>query len=336
MPSPASSRRSFLQTGITLPFLASPGLRGGTDRDDVAGHKALPTVLTATRWDPVQEPLRLGFMTDCQYSALSAAPRAKRQYLLSPQKLADAIKVINGFAPHLSFHLGDLIDRDHRSLSVVRPILATLNSPLVHLLGNHDFEVPQEKRENIWADYGLSAPYHELVLPGWRFLFLDGNQRALHRHAKGSSEYKALGAWLSQHAKDPSRKLGSTADYNGALGEEQLRWLGARLDEARQARQRVLLFCHYPVLPADPHTLWDADAVVALVARQPHVMAWINGHNHDGNYLCHNGIHFWNLRGMVDTNENSFALASLTEEALDVRGYGREPNRRLLWRRVQW
>ncbi len=335
MPPPASDRRHFLRASLALPLLAGSAVRGETSAGSAVAKGSEPKAVTPA-WSPDQGPLRLGLMADCQYTAVGFTPRAKRQYLLSPQKLADAINVINGFNPHLSIHLGDLIDHDFRSHSVVRPILETLKSPLVHLLGNHDFDVPQENRENIWAAYGLPAPYHEVILPGWRFLFLDGNQVALHRLVKGSAEHKELLAWLAKHQKNPARKLGSTADYNGALGEAQLKWLGERLDAARAAKQRVILFCHYPVLPADPHTLWDADAVVELVARQPHVMAWINGHNHDGNYLRHNGIHFWNLRGMVDTSENAFVLAELTAEGLKVQGYGREPNRFLTWRDVAW
>lgn len=332
MPPLSTNRRHFLRAGISLPLLATTLSRGETPASPVPAA----LVSAAPAWSPEEGPLRLGLMSDCQYLALPVAPKAKRQYLLSPQKLADAIEVINRFNPHLNLHLGDLIDRDHRSLAVVQPILKTLKAPLIHLLGNHDFEIPHELRDNLWAAYGLPAPYHQVILPGWRFLFLDGNQSALHRHAKGSPEYKALSAWLAKHQKDPARKLGSFADYNGALGEVQHRWLAQRLEDAREARQRVILFCHYPVLPADSHTLWDADAVVSLIARQPHVMAWVNGHNHDGNYLRHNGIHFWNLRGMVDTSENCFATAELTDEALVVKGYGREPNRRLVWRKVAW
>ena len=54
----------------------------------------------------------------------------------------------------------------------------------------------------------------------------------------------------------------------------------------------------------------------------------MNGHNHAGNYTTQNGIHFVNLKGMVETEtENAFSIISFTDKQIEIKGFGREENR---------
>ncbi|MBK6284392.1 MAG: hypothetical protein IPF54_18750 [Draconibacterium sp.] len=56
----------------------------------------------------------------------------------------------------------------------------------------------------------------------------------------------------------------------------------------------------------------------------------MNGHNHAGNYAFQNGIHFVNLKGMVETeNENAFSVISFTNETIEIEGFGREESQSL-------
>jgi hypothetical protein len=59
------------------------------------------------------------------------------------------------------------------------------------------------------------------------------------------------------------------------------------------------------------------------------VKAYFNGHHHPGNYGFYQGIHFVNFKGMVNTPESAYALVSLTADSILIKGYGREPDRRL-------
>lgn len=57
----------------------------------------------------------------------------------------------------------------------------------------------------------------------------------------------------------------------------------------------------------------------------------MNGHNHAGNYVFQNGIHFVNLKGMVETEkENAFSVITFSDEKIEIEGFGREENRNLL------
>ena len=90
-----------------------------------------------------------------------------------------------------------------------------------------------------------------------------------------------------------------------------------------------MLFCHFPVHPKNNHNLWNDDALTALLARYPCVAAYVNGHNHAGNYGKRDGIHYLTLKGMVDTEQTSYAVIEIYADRLVVKGFGRETNRDL-------
>jgi hypothetical protein len=117
--------------------------------------------------------------------------------------------------------------------------------------------------------------------------------------------------------------------WNGALGQLQRSWLERQLHQARQRRERVVIFCHFPVLPVDVHVLWDSAEVLQMLGRFDHVVAWINGHNHEGNYANQCGIHWITLKGMIDTTDNAFALLKFFPDRLELQGYGRQESRTL-------
>ena len=64
------------------------------------------------------------------------------------------------------------------------------------------------------------------------------------------------------------------------------------------------------------------------LAKSSCVKIYLNGHNHAGNYATQNGIHFVNLKGMVETeNENAFSIISFSDKQIEIEGFGREENR---------
>ncbi|MFK7925643.1 MAG: hypothetical protein AB8H47_27070, partial [Bacteroidia bacterium] len=115
--------------------------------------------------------------------------------------------------------------------------------------------------------------------------------------------------------------------WNGAIGDEQLKWLEKVLIKASRQREKVALFCHFPVYPENRHNLWNAKEIISLIERYPVVKAYINGHNHEGNYAQKNGVHYLTLKGMVDTEQTSYAVIKLLEDAIQINGFGREENR---------
>jgi 3',5'-cyclic AMP phosphodiesterase CpdA len=121
--------------------------------------------------------------------------------------------------------------------------------------------------------------------------------------------------------------------WNGAIGRVQLAWLEATCAAAAREGRRVIILCHHPVLPAADHNLWNAPEVVALLERQPAVVAWLNGHNHAGGFAEHHGVPCVTLHGMVETaGTSAFATARFLDDRLVITGHGREPSRELRFR----
>jgi predicted phosphodiesterase len=269
--------------------------------------------------------LRFGIVTDCQYADIDTPKNSKRLYRLSPAKLQEAVDAFNAMGD-LDFviHLGDFIDKDFRSFDVVLPIYEKLKAPHYQVLGNHDYDVADEEKAQVARKMGLPAPYYAWSQKGWRLIVLDGNDISLFAHGKDSPKtaYAAAVQKGTTH-----RKL---AAYNGGTSSTQLSWLRMELDLARLAGQKAILFCHYPALPIEGHALWNAEEIVDLIAEYPDTAPlWCCGHNHDGNYAVHEGIHFVNFKGMVDTPQNTYARVEADAQGATITGFGREPSRKL-------
>ena len=272
------------------------------------------------------ETLRIGIVTDCQYADIDTPPKSKRQYRLSPKKLQEAVNAFNKMDDlHVALHLGDMIDKDVASYDTVMPIFKKLKAPAHQVIGNHDYSIPDEDKARVPELMGMKSPYYSFIQNGWKFILLDGNEMSLFANGKDAEATKAAKQF---QAATKHRKL---PEYCGGLGEKQRGWLEAELKTAKAAGQKALIFCHYPLLPIGPHSLWDAEAVLEVIKPYADILpAWFNGHNHDGNYTAAHGIHFLNFRGMVDTEQNTYARMDITPSLIKVTGFGREPSRELV------
>jgi hypothetical protein len=67
-----------------------------------------------------------------------------------------------------------------------------------------------------------------------------------------------------------------------------------------------------------------------LIDRYDHVAAYMNGHNHAGNYATHRHCHYLNFKGMVETEDRTaYAVVRCFPDRLEVVGSGIEPDRNL-------
>jgi len=266
-------------------------------------------------------PVTFGAIADCQYA--DADPSGQRLYRRSPEKLRACVAGLDAEEFDFVVHLGDLIDRDWESYDVVVPILDGVDGDVHVVLGNHEFSVAEEHKRAVPERLGLERRYYEFAHRGWRFVVLDGNELSSYAWPEGSPEYDAGQEWYAEHAA-------GRPEWNGALGPEQRAWLDEVLTRADDAGERVILFCHFPVLPENEDlNLWDEAQVRPLLARHPSVKAWLNGHEHAGGYAELDGIHYLTLHGMVDTEETAWAVVTLDGDTLRVDGRGREPDRLL-------
>ena len=266
---------------------------------------------------------RIGAVADFQYA--DENNEGKRMYRLSPGKLSAAINDFN--AQHLDFvvHLGDFIDRDWESYATALAVARTLKHPWRFVLGNHDFSVPDDKKPLVPRELGMPARYYSFEHKGWIFVVLDGNDLSTYAWPQGSTR-------LAESQGIHDTKYLSVPLWDGGVGQIELHWLDRVLASADAAGRKVMIFCHFPVYPENQHNLWNAPEVISVLERHPSMKIWLNGHNHDGNYGVKDGIHYLNLKGMLDTSETAYATLDFYADKVVVHGVGRQQDFELLLR----
>ena len=291
------------------------------DRRQLIGLTAAVTVTGISRAAALEVPMfKIGAIADAQYADEDDA--GARMYRRTPAKLVEAVGTLNRAEIAFAVHLGDVIDGKEESYDTVLPLLAQLHCPMRFVLGNHDFGVPEDKKRSLPQRLGMPGRYYSFDHKGWRFVVLDGNDLSTYGWPAGSSEDL-------QSRKIHAEKYPNAATWDGGIGPDQLQWLEQTLTAADSAGQKVALLCHFPIAPENPHNLWNANDVISLIAPHASVKLWLNGHNHDGNYGMVSGIHCLNLKGMLDTEETSYAVLSFYADKIAVKGYGRQTDRTL-------
>lgn len=283
----------------------------------VMGVVAFSQEKYASEIDSIQT-VEIGFIADCQYA--DKDNNNLRHYRLSEEKLQKCVDTFNSINLEHVFILGDLIDNGFNSYQSVLPILNKLEVPYTSVLGNHDFSVPDSLKTKVPSILGLNKRYFTMIIKDWKFIILDGNDISKYAYPKNSLKYKeSVKLYEDYYSELP--------DYNGAIGKEQIEWLKAELSSSDQIKEKVMIFCHFPVLPNEGHVLWNSREIIDLISNYQCVKAWFNGHNHAGNYASENGIHYVTLKGMVDTPENSFAKIIVDSDKIFLKGFGREQDK---------
>lgn len=261
-----------------------------------------------------------GIVPDAQYCECEI--NGTRYYTYSLDKLKDAVQTFNSEDVDFTVQTGDLIDRNLSSFSDILPIYNTIEGPKYHVLGNHDFPVTTNEVVDI---LGMPNQYYDFKYKNWRFVVLDTNDLSLYANPVDSEKY--------QQAHEMYNSLKATNEINAqtwnvGVSEEQLTWLRGVLKKAAQRQEKVVVLAHMPVYPENNHNVWNDEAVITELEAAGNVVAYFNGHNHAGNYGMKNGIHYVNLKGMVETDDtNSYSIVRVYKDRLEVDGYGRETDR---------
>ena len=267
--------------------------------------------------------LKIGLITDPQYC--DCDPSGTRIYREALKKLPVAIDSMNKFKVDFVMNLGDMIDHYYESYDSVSQFYQYLNMPYYNLLGNHEFEqIHDSLFSTILPRYGMPDFYYGFNFKNWRFLVLDGTElaaysRILHPDLAGEGDS------LIQQVQDKV----NNRPWNGGIGRDQRKWIRNQIQSAHDSGQNVILFCHFPVFPDTVYlNLWNREEVIALIEDYPNVVAYINGHFHQGNYGFKKGIHYVNQAAMLDTYENNtFGVLEVYSDKLVFKGFGFNPDR---------
>mmetsp|Transcript_43609 Transcript_43609/g.68276 ORF Transcript_43609/g.68276 Transcript_43609/m.68276 type:complete len:185 (-) Transcript_43609:294-848(-) len=117
--------------------------------------------------------------------------------------------------------------------------------------------------------------------------------------------------------------------FNGAVGQNQLKWLEGVLAEAEQADEQVVIFSHNPLHPdctSPICLLWNYDQVLKLIHRYaPNIAGCFSGHAHAGGFCVDEaGIHHRVLEAVVECppGTDAFGIVEVYRDRLELRGYG--------------
>jgi manganese-dependent ADP-ribose/CDP-alcohol diphosphatase len=296
----------------------------------IAVTLALGTAATALPLSPATaapktgegKPLfEFGVVADVQYCDCDT--KGTRNYRGSLQKLSEAAAVFNDEDLAFTIQTGDLIDRNRESFDRILPVWEQIEGPRHHMLGNHDFPVYTDEVKTI---LGMPNQYHDFSQDGFRFVALDTNDISTYANAPGSPKHGQAENVLATKGWEGDSNAQS---WNGGVGEEQMRWFENVLTDAEAKGEKTVVLGHMPVAPANEHNAWNDSAIIATMERHQNVVAYLNGHNHVGNYVERNGIHYVNLEGMVEQDTNAYSVIKVHEDRLVIDGYGREPDRQL-------
>ena len=268
---------------------------------------------------------KIGIISDCQYCDCEI--KWDRYYKKAPQRLKEAVSVLNNDDLSYTIHLGDFIDKNFESLDSVLPTWKKLKSPSYHVLGNHDFEVKDSLKKKVIKKLNLKNRYYSFVEEDWRFIVLDGNDLSFFGALTKAKKQQTDSLFNSLKDKD----LPYLKEWNGALSTTQLKWVKEELDKAVHNNQKVGFYCHFPIFPIDQHNIWNREQFLSLIKPYKNVKLFFNGHNHAGAYQLVDNIHYLTFKGMVDTeNTSAFAKVKFDKDTVIIEGFFREPSRKLV------
>lgn len=267
-----------------------------------------------------------GLLADLQYA--NDDPYKNRYFRNSLQKLDRSIEIMNSHNLEFVADLGDLINGDFDSFDPLLQHYKKCKSQVFFTLGNHEYEVEDSLKDQVKSKIGIQGKtYYSFTIKHIRFIFLDGNTVSTYASVPGSEQYLRAEE-LIQNLRDSG--MANARPWNGGIDQDQLEWLEYNLQEAKQKLEKVIIFCHFPIYPANKYNLLNDSELLHVTGRHDHVIAWFNGHNHGGNYGYNTGVHFVTLQGMVETPDDlACCIIDVFSDRLELTGYGREPSRTL-------
>lgn len=269
--------------------------------------------------------LKVGLVADTQYANKSTS--GKRYYRESLWKLQEAIDTFNHQNIDLVQNLGDVIDAGWESYDAILPIYNQLKPSIKNyqLLGNHEFSIDPVHFKELLKRLSMPNYYYSYSKKGWRFIVLDATDYSYYSNELHNYDMQQIDSYFQKTKNQSNHQR-----WNSAIGRDQQNWLRKELDLAQSLHQKVILFSHMPLRPKnDSHNLWNDHEIINIIEGNNNVVAFINGHNHSGNYEIKKGIHYITVFGMVDTKISSYGILEFYKDSLILRGYGNQKNIRI-------
>jgi manganese-dependent ADP-ribose/CDP-alcohol diphosphatase len=283
-------------------------------------------------------------ITDIQYANVDDGwdfhKRAERHYRNSLTVLKNAIQDWKNKG-EISFiaQLGDLLDGLNKKYKTSEESLQLLVDQFLdfkvhHLVGNHElYNFGRSELKNKLC----SGYYHFSPHPQWKFIILDAFEFCT---IQAETEQSAI-QYLRQH--NPNQVEKSRVDwtkglsglnqrfmpYNGAVTDEQLKWLNEELDEAVKDGLKVIILSHVPIGPGSCNPLcllWNYDKVLEMIYSKSNcVKAILAGHDHGGGFIRdEHGIYHCTFKAALEApiGQNAHCTIEVYSDKLIIKGNG--------------
>ncbi|MDN5819331.1 MAG: metallophosphoesterase [bacterium] len=284
---------------------------------------------------------QFGIICDCQYTdadsdtsaggvrQLSYGTQGKsvtvprdRQYRLSLDKLNRAIDKFNSEKVDFIFHLGDLADNSLQDYQPVNKRLDEAAMPVYQVIGNRDYLACGHDPKTVCRQLGLDEPYYSLTYHNTRFIVLDSNELGVINTKPGTKQRRQAQDYIETLRR---QEVIYAHLSNGGLGQNQYDWLKNQLDSATAAHQSIIVLSHHPLYPLDIHNMLNTDKILELLAGYK-ITAFLNGHNHAGNYGLKNQTPYITFPGLVEGTSEAHSIARIDGNSVNITGYGRHAN----------
>lgn len=282
------------------------------------------TICTSVCSQVSAQPLfKFGVVADVQYADIPNS--GTRNYRKSPEKLAQAVHHFNQADVSFVVSLGDFINDVMSGFHTLNNITSSLNMPLYHVAGNHDFDPDNPDLKQTMDYMNLKSLHYSFSKQGWRFVFLNGNDISIYTNKRGTKGFKKASALLEELK---GIGLPQAQPWNGAIGLKQIRWLKKELELSAKRGEKVILTCHFPLHSEKTEgRLWNASEIDKLINNYPNVFAFLAGHGHISQHAHIGGIHHLMFRGMVEGNDNAYAIVTVFNDYIEIEGFGKEVSR---------
>ena len=298
--------------------------------------------------------IQLGVFADMQYADID--PQAGRNYRDSIGKFLEMAGEFKKRKLPRVLQLGDPINQDWSNLTAVAELFEKSKLPFVHVLGNHDFLEPDEKKKEIFRMFHVPRKgYYALTLRDeddaenvWRLIILFGGEISSFAADNDADRKKAKS--LQEKYRMPNGKL--PFPWNGAVSEKQLRWLEDELTASTRRKESVIVCSHFPLFSQAKSiqsplkikglldnlgiyyagmgvSTWNGQDILQVLDRFACDKAYFAGHLHEGAYGVRKNVYHVTFHGMVEAKPNAGAVVTLTKNKIRIEGLGIEPSREL-------
>ena len=276
----------------------------------------------------MQNTIKFAIIGDCHFS--NQGNYAQRDCMGANDRLFEIIDILNEKGLDFVFSMGDL--GDGHAKDEAETVFETFKNsiyPVKFAVGNHDL-VMRSQEEHMEL-VGMPAPNYCFSLKGFTFIVLNPFEMSI--YSRKEEDRNAYWIFRKQNPDVPVQQ------WPGLFKDDTWSWLEETLENAKEKNEKVILFCHVPVLDLACLRLADHsdkneplariieyDRMLNLMDQYRNILAFFAGHYHPGGLGIRNGVIHKTVRSVCDHRLPTACIASIDENLIKLEGLGMETN----------